>query len=731
MLCVDDRHQWELTLLKGDLPLKTASSVWAKDIDGDGNVEVLVSGCGMYWFRPKTHENGLVIDNDVKQIHGGLHVDDIDGDGLLEVICGENLLSEDANRELVWYKPQEGMKAPWERHMIDTDFPGYSHDLLFDDVDGDGDREIVTLSVYSSTLGIYIYKMKDGDPLRWEKNTVSEGFLTDGLSLGDINGDGILEIVSGPDWYTAPPGGIMAGRWKRGTFAPNFRHMCLTAQADITGTGRPDIIITEAEYPNGRLSWFENRVLEDKEHPWIEHLLGNDFIFSHSLMARDTAGQGTRFMIGEMERGGWEPPYNYEARVILYETNDKGATWEQRLITKGEGTHQAVFADVDGDGIEEIQGESNGKYDDNPRLQMWKRQDKPSAFAGLAHSFVDRDRPKAADGIYEWDINGSGAANLLCGRWWYKYPGWERYTIPEIDQVIGVCDIDRDGSMEIIACKKDALCWMKPIRPEEGAWELHDIVKGLDATPLAVVAVPLSPNGARALIVTFKQGAGVQKFPLILTIPGDPLKAKWYSEALAKISVSGDIALCDITGNGILDVVIGPYWFENKSNGEFAAHRYAPECFEAAGLGILDVNADGRPDIILGENRLDRSKKIAGWSRLAWFENPDTPKAGPWKMHVLDWVRCAFSIGVGDLDGDGMDEIYCGEHDPFYPYRNKSRLIGYRMTPLGFWSKYVIDDRFEHYRGARIFGQGKNKFIASQGSSEELNVNMWKYGNPS
>jgi len=305
--------------------------------------------------------------------------------------------------------------------------------------------------------------------------------------------------------------------------------------------------------------------------------------------------------------------------------------------------------------------------------------------------------------------------------------------------VVGVCDIN--GNSEIIAYKKAVggdteyiLCRLKPVQPESGKWEIHEISNGLDAVPLTAIMAPLSSGERSALIVTYVKGKGKIKFPDIIAIPSDPSDGPWQRKVFAEIPVTGDIILCDITGNGTQDVIIGSYWFENKSDGGFIPHRYAPEGYEAAGLAVMDVNGDGRPDIILGEDRLDPEKRIAGWSRLSWFENPADPKAGPWEMHVLDWVRCAFSVGVGDLDNNGIDEIYCGEHDPFYPYRNKSRLIGYKMVPFGscadprsgHWNKYVIDDRFEHYRGARIFGSGENKYIASQGLSEELHLNIWK-----
>ena len=50
-----------------------------------------------------------------------------------------------------------------------------------------------------------------------------------------------------------------------------------------------------------------------------------------------------------MAGGGWGAPYNYDARIIHYETTDNGASWERSLIYRGAGTHEATMLDADGD----------------------------------------------------------------------------------------------------------------------------------------------------------------------------------------------------------------------------------------------------------------------------------------------------------------------------------------------------------------------------------------------
>jgi len=161
-------------------------------------------------------------------------------------------------------------------------------------------------------------------------------------------------------------------------------------------------------------------------------------------------------------------------------------------------------------------------------------------------------------------------------------------------------------------------------------------------------------------------------------------------------------------------------------------HRIvADESFYPARLGVLDVNGNGRPDVVMGQEAMDYPTKFVPFSLLAWFECPANPRQTPWPMHTIDRVRCAHSIGVADLDGDGQDEIVVGEHDPFYPYRNRCRLFVYKKAdPAGqTWKRYQLDDRFEHHDGTQIIELAPGKLgIISHGWRDSLYVHLWEPG---
>jgi hypothetical protein len=97
-------------------------------------------------------------------------------------------------------------------------------------------------------------------------------------------------------------------------------------------------------------------------------------------------------------------------------------------------------------------------------------------------------------------------------------------------------------------------------------------------------------------------------------------------------------------------------------------------------------------------------------------------------MHVIDKVRSPHSLDVADLDGDGEREVIVAEHDPFTPYRARNRLLVYKKAdPLGrMWKQYVLDDRFEHHCGTRVFEVAPGRpGIASHGWAENRYVHLW------
>ena len=733
---------WELTILDADPPMQDTASMAVGDIDADGRLEFVVGGgCvtpdgTLAWYRPSTGEKGVIATG---HFQCGVALEDIDGDGKFEVITGHSVDSTDYAPgiwKINWFKPVGGLDGPWKQFTIDPKAVGLPHDVLFADIDGDGRRELIAAHVYVSNPGLYIYRPGTDVTQPWHRHEVQRGYFGDGTAAADVDGDGICEIVSGPSLWHSPEGGAFAGPWTKQNLAKSFREMGRAVFVDITGTGRPDVVITEAEYPHGKASWFENRVLEDPENPWIEHPMADELYYAHTLRAwQDVDGGTVRVLIAEMREGGWVKVPNRDARLIEYSTSDGGGTWNRELISVGSGTHEAVVVDIDGDGELEILG----KQHKLPKVQLWDRAPEPSPLSHFHHLMIDRDKHNLATDIIAVDITGDGCDDVVCGSWWYQSPTWQRRVIPGVYQVINAYDIDGDGKKELIATKRNdaadsaygrltsELVWIKPVNPLNDTWKEYPIGTGCGDWPHGSAIAPVLPDGRSALMTTYHSGQQREDYPEIFEVPEDPTSGPWPKRVLAEIMYGEQLVPCDITGNGLWDIAAGEWWLENTGNGTFLPHRIA-EGIMAARLAVMDITGDGTPDFILGEESLDFKNKVTPISRLIWLEHPQDPR-GPWRQHVIDTLRCPHSISVADLDGDGELEIVCGEHDPFNRYRSRCRLLVYKKAdPRGqTWKRYVLDDRFEHHDGAQTINLGGGRRgIISHGWKDSRYVHLWK-----
>jgi hypothetical protein len=747
----DDR--WELVILDAaPVHMTETGGNAAADIDGDGKTELVVCGNGaLLWYRPSTGERGVVA---VGNHHGvGIALEDIDGDGRMEIVVGKLMPTPPHAPErwaLCWYKPTPDLRV-WTEHVLDEDAAGHPHDLLFADLDGDGRRELVANAMYCDKPGLFAYKVS-ADPRRpWTRFTIQSGLSAEGTAAGDLNGDGKDELVSGPYWFSAPKEGAFSGKlWETHPVAPGYREMCRTALIDVNGDGRLDVILVEDEYPDGRLAWFENRIDRGIDRAWIEHPIDGPLNFAHTLRAwHDPKTKQLQILVGEMNEGGWEAPYNWDARLIRYTGGDHGGSFSSELIYQGEGTHEGIYLDLDHSGKHVILGHAGqvmakaGSY--MGWVQMFRPRQAPAALTQYKHQFVDRHKPYTGIDIHAFDIDGDGKRDIVCGAWLYKNPNWERHVVPGIAQIINACDIDRDGKLELIAIKgkpnadgfynalSSELVWLKSIDPAHDEWEEHAIGTGDGDWPHGNVIAPLLPGGRLALVCGYHEHKGSP--PQIFEVPDDP-RRPWLKRVIADIPYGEELQAFDLDGDGKLDVIAGPYWLKNLGNGQFESHLLiAPDLLQSMGLesisrtAIADVNGDGRPDILFTVEDVDWNVHKSFLSPVGWIENTGNLVDGSFKVHVIDRVRSPHSISVADLDGDGKMEVIVGEHDPFKPFRSQCRLYAYKQAdPQGIaWARFPIDDRFEHHDGAKAVELTPgNIAILSHGWMEQSYVHLWQ-----
>jgi hypothetical protein len=187
-----------------------------------------------------------------------------------------------------------------------------------------------------------------------------------------------------------------------------------------------------------------------------------------------------------------------------------------------------------------------------------------------------------------------------------------------------------------------------------------------------------------ALLLLILVGAGC------LTTPSGPVLHSFRKTVLSETFHAEGATYGDIDGDGVMDVVAGPYWYAGP---EFTQRHeyYAPRAFDPEAYSdnffahVYDFDEDGSRDIlIIGFPGEDAS----------WYRNPGPGRGGEWIRYVAFEGVDNESPAWADITGDGRPEIVC-IHDGHYGYvapdwaDPTSPWTFHRISPRGPWQKFT------------------------------------------
>jgi len=319
------------------------------DLTGNGLPDIIIGGKqgdpNLFWYEnPGWARHAMAT---VTNLEAGGAVLDVDGDGCLDIIAGEQWNGQ----QLFWFRNPGDPRQPWTAHRITDRYFKY-HDQLIADIDTDGEPELVFCSQRAGILAYYDIPDK---PLvsPWPDShfhMISEGMQdVEGLVLADLDGPGQPVLIAGTNLFRRSAKG-----WDHQTYAPGFS-MTRVAVGDLDGDGCLEIVLSEGESDPAKLAVCHGPNYDAS-------IIDGGLFHPHSLELADFDGNGALdIFVGEMGLTNHADP-----RLIIFR-NDGTGSLTPEVVSVGIPVHEAKVADMDGDGRPDIVGKGYSV----PRIDLW------------------------------------------------------------------------------------------------------------------------------------------------------------------------------------------------------------------------------------------------------------------------------------------------------------------------------------------------------------------------
>ncbi len=278
-------------------------------------------------------------------------------------------------------------------------------------------------------------------------------------------------------------------------------------------------------------------------------------------------------------------------------------------------------------------------------------------------------------GLASGDVNGDGQTDVVTGRNVYLGPGadlkqpWAKRDLGQNVDGILVLDVDGDPYRDIIAQALPDVYWIEATDGQGDNWRVRKIAE-VPATShvnsQGFATAQLVAGGASEILL-----AGNGNIYLI-QVPDEPLAEPWPMRLVAANTSDEGIGVGDINADGRLDIVAGRRpegqpeplivcWFENPGSptGNWPDHEIGQTNHPADRLAVADLNGDTRADIVVCE---ERWPGLEPDGNIFAFLQPETTPASDWTRRRVATQYSTNNLDLADLNGDGHIDIVTCEH---------------------------------------------------------------------
>ncbi len=418
------------------------------DINNDNRTDIILSPAekeGDYyhisWFeapldRTMTWKEHIVVDN-VETVHHFVGAEDMDNDGDIDIVTAEMHQGKDPD-EVVIYK-NYGNGSKWYKQILSEHG---SHSMRLFDIESDGDVDLFGANWSGDYTSVELWENLtcNVNTQKWTRHVIddSKPWTSIFIYSADLDSDGFRDIITGGWWYKNPV--VPEVTWERIPFGEKVNNVA--AVFDIDGDGFNDILATEGKgaESNSKFAWAKN---DGQGHFYIHHNIPEgtgDFLQGVAIAKYLNDRMGVALSWHKHGQG---------IQLLTVPENPTTEKWQLDNLSRASQDEALSSADIDNDkdidlvlGTEWLRNE-----------QEWKKN-------YIYKTLENPDRNVVAD------INGDGKLDVVIGYEaiskegklaWYQasddvtHP-WEEHKIADVigPMSLDVADMDKDGDLDVV-----------------------------------------------------------------------------------------------------------------------------------------------------------------------------------------------------------------------------------------------------------------------------------------
>ena len=653
--------------------LHNCREVHTADLDGDGDPDVLSADSyddNIVWYENRLND-GINNDfNPAQQVIStaadgawSVFAADLDGDGDLDVLSAS---TEDD--KIAWYENRlnDGINNDFNptQQVISTT-ADEANSVFAADLDGDGDQDVLSASYGDDTIAWYENRLNDGinndfNPTQQVISTAADGALS--VHAADIDGDGDFDVLSasGADdtiaWYE--------NRLNDGInndFNPIEEVISTTADlatsvsaADVDGDG--DLDVLSSSRADDKIAWYENTTGTGTFS--TEKVIDASAVEAKCVTTGDVDGDGDLDVLSSSRT---------DMVIVWYENLSihRSALFPQQSIisTVADFPVDITTADVDGDGDMDALAAFN-----NDNLIAWYENISCIPLAFTPHSISST--AMGAQSVHVADMDRDGDLDVLSASQaddkiaWYANNGLAVFGAPQVistaadgASAVFTADVDGDGDVDALSASQSdgEIVWYESDGAYPPAFTDH-LISSLAAGALDVFAIDLDGDGDIDVLSASQGDAGSGG------------KLAWYENTdgagtfgsqhvVSSANGLSGVFATDMDRDGDVDLLSTASsdntvaWHENDGLQNFTEHAISTVASGAASVYATDLDHDGDVDVLSASQADDK---------IAWYESngASTPT---FTEHVI--TQDPDGAGLSQGNADQADAVFAADMD--------------------------------------------------------------------